>query len=89
MIKNYSIEYRDIDRNTPWRIESSLRHDVVLLKLRPYTEYSVKVTAHTDGGPGQTSSATFARTKSGSKCEIISNSYRNVQRKREIFIGSN
>jgi hypothetical protein len=67
VIKNYSIEYRDVDRNTPWRIQSSLRHDVVLLKLRPYTKYSVKVTAHTDGGPGQTSSVFFARTKSGSK----------------------
>lgn len=67
VIKNYSINYRDADRNTPWRAESSLRHNVVLLKLLPYTVYAVKVTAHTDLGPGQTSSEITARTKSGSK----------------------
>lgn len=67
VIKNYSIEYRDIEQNSPWRTESSLKHDIVLLKLHPYAEYLVKVTAHTDRGPGQTSSVVFARTKSGSK----------------------
>ena len=59
-----------MDRLTPWRIKSSLRHKVVLLQLLPYTQYSVKVTAHTDRGPGQTSSSVIGRTKSGSECQV-------------------
>ena len=68
VIRNYSIKYRANDRNGIWRTKTSLKLVAVLLKLSPYTEYSVMVTAHTDRGPGQTSSAVFARTKSGSKC---------------------